>query len=153
MRHPVALLSIVALLAACSGASESNWNPLNWFGKTTEERVAAVNAPARQDGRKPINEIVRLQIDATPGGAILKVTGLPERQAFYNAELVPLADEKPVDGVLEYEFRISAPIGATQSGPPQSREVVVARFLSEQTLRGVRTIRVKGATNALVTRR
>ncbi|MFN3146301.1 MAG: hypothetical protein ACE368_14195 [Paracoccaceae bacterium] len=66
---------------------------------------------------------------------------------------MPLADEKPVDGVLEYQFRISAPVGATPSGPPQSREVIVARFLSEQTLRGVRTIRVSGATNALVTRR
>ena len=157
-----ALVPVMVLLAvaSCGRLSESRINPVNWFGGSAEEEVeaatvAAPEGPALVDaeGRRLVNEIVTLRVERTPAGAIVKATGLPSRQAYYDAELIPLADGRPIDGVLEYRFRISPPAAATPAGPPRSREIIVARFVSEQDLRGVQTIRVRGATNALVSRR
>lgn len=154
LRQATVTLAILLMLAGCSRVAESRFNPLNWFGGASEEaRAASVVPDVPADGRRLIQQVVSLRIERTPGGAIVHATGLPERQAYYDAELVPVAGERAIEGVLEYQFRISPPTAATPSGPPQSREVVVARFVTEQTLAGVRTIRVVGATNALVTRR
>ena len=152
LRHTVFLTALLA--AGCGTISDSRLNPVNWFGSGRSESVAATAQPSTpRDGRALIRQVVSLQIDRTPGGAIVKAIGLPETQAHYDAELVPLGDGAAVDGVLEYQFRISPPAGTPPAGPPQSREVVVALFVTNQTLVGVRTIRVSGADNAVVVRR
>jgi len=146
-------LLLIATAAGCARVAESRFNPLNWFGRG--EAVQTV-APAQGQGVDPANlvaQIVSLRIEQVPGGAIVRATGLPPRQGYYDPELVPLNRERPVDGVLTYQFRALPPLAATRSGTPQSREVIVGRFVSSQTLAGVRSIRVAGAQNALAARR
>ena len=144
-------LVLVAAVAGCARVSESRLNPLNWFGRS-EQSTAYTRNPAA-DPRPLIAQIVELRVEQVPGGAIVRATGLPSRQGYYDAALVPLNDEKPVDGVLSYQFRVSAPFQPTRVGTPQSREVLVGRYVSTQTLDGVRQIRVSGSANALAVRR
>ena len=61
--------------------------------------------------------------------------------------------EEPVDGVLTYRLEGIRPGRNTAVGTVPTREVIAARRLTEQQLRGVRSIRVEGAQNALVSRR
>ena len=97
--------------------------------------------------------MVSLRVEQVPGGAIIYATGLPPRQGYFDGELIPVGREAANNGVLNYEFRNSAPFEQTRVSTRQSREVIVGRFVSEQTLNGVRQIRVSGATNALSVRR
>lgn len=146
-------LAVVAAIAGCSRIAESRFNPFNWFGRS--ERVATV-VVAPGDGVSRANlvaQITTLRVEQAPGGAIVRATGLPPRQGYYDGELVPLAGETPENGVLNYQFAISPPPDQTRVSTVRSREVVVGRFVSTQRLQGVRQIRVTAATNALAVRR
>ncbi len=102
----------------------------------------------------PITSITALQVDNVPGGAIVRATGVDQIQGAFNVALVATNEEElPVDGVLAYTFERQRPAGARPVGPTQTREVVVARKLTDQQLRGVRSIRVQAAQNALAVRR
>ncbi|MDJ0628839.1 MAG: hypothetical protein QNJ44_11315 [Rhodobacter sp.] len=144
-------LVLVATVAGCSRVAESRFNPFNWFGRS--EQATAVTTNPNADPRPLIGQVIALRVEQVPGGAIVRATGLPNRQGYFDGALVPLNRELPQDGVLSYQFRISAPFQPTRVGTPQSREVLVGRFVSEQTLQGVRQIRVSGAANALAVRR
>ncbi len=143
---------IVAMIAGCARVSESRLNPFNWFGRADREAVVVVVDPYA-DTRPLVGQVVAMNVERIPGGAIVRATGLPPRQGFYDGELVPLNDEEPEDGILTFEFRAAAPEFQTRVSTQQSREVVVGRFVSDQTLDGVRAIRVVGLANALVSRR
>ncbi|MDJ0827748.1 MAG: hypothetical protein QNJ16_19855 [Rhodobacter sp.] len=151
MGRLIVALMLVTTVAACSRVAESRFNPFNWFGRSEQATVVATNPNA--DPRPLIAQITSLQVEQVPSGAIIRATGLPNRQGFFDGDLVPLNAEAPQDGVLSYQFRISAPFVRTRVGTPQSREVLVGRFVSEQTLQGVRQIRVSGSANALAVRR
>jgi len=139
---------LIATVAGCARVSESRLNPLNWFGRS--EKAEVVVADPNADPRGLISQIVSLRVEQVPGGAIIRATGLPTKQGYFEGDLLFVSNEK---GVLNYEFRANAPYGQTRVGTQQSREVVVGLFVSEQRLSGVRQIRVSGATNALVVRR
>ena len=62
-------------------------------------------------------------------------------------------DETPVDGVLSYRLEGIEPDANTAVGASATREVTVARKVTDQDLRGVSTIRVEGVRNARVARR
>ena len=141
-------LLVVATLAGCARVAESRFNPLNWFGRS--ERAQVVTADPNADPRPLVQQIVTLRVEKAPGGAIIRATGLPPIQGYYDGVLLPLGSE---DGVLSYEFRASAPPVPTRVSTQQSREVVIGLFVSDQTLAGVREIRVSGASNALAVRR
>lgn len=147
------ILAVVLTIsvAGCARVEESRFNPINWFGKsrTSEASVAAAQARATVP---LVGQIVTLRAKKVPGGAIIRATGLPARQGYYDGQLVAENRGVPVKGVLSYQFTISAPFEATRTGPPRSREVIVGLFVSDQKLEGVRQIRVSGATNALVVR-
>ncbi len=152
-RHRIALTLIVAV-AGCAGGRESRLNPFNWFGRA--EPVAAT--PVAQqlvpaDGRLPVREITALRIEKVPAGAIVHATGLPPRQGYFNAALVPLTQSAAEAGVLTLQLRATPPLTATRTGTPQSRELLVGLFVSEQSLQGVSQIRVLAETNALAVRR
>ncbi|MBV0911738.1 hypothetical protein [Anianabacter salinae] len=154
MRTTILLASLlVMIVAGCS--SGSRLNPRNWFGGSE-----AVTNPdlrradiAAQDPRPLVNQVTAFAVEQVPGGAILRATGLPVRQGYFDGELIPVADERPIDGILSYQFRINPPVTTTAQGPQPSREVIVARFVSDQTLEGVSQIQVVAAQNALGTRR
>ncbi|MDQ7080625.1 MAG: hypothetical protein Q9M41_08175 [Paracoccaceae bacterium] len=141
----IAAIAVLGLLAGCGG----KLNPKNWFGRSKQEQMQT----KPKDPHQLVARIVSLRVDRTPGGAIIRAVGLPERQGYFEATLKPLNDEKPVKGVLTYEFRLLPPEGPTDIGPSHSREVLVGRFVSKQTLQGVRVIKVVGQNNRRSVRR
>ncbi|MBK5932958.1 hypothetical protein C8N32_12721 [Rhodovulum imhoffii] len=146
----IATLAATLTLSACSGVREPRLNPFTWFGRSTETTPAdsASTTPENVDPRPLVAQVLSMQVEHIPGGAILHVTGLPPSQGYWEADLVPLNEETPEDGVLSYRFHAAPPAAPTRTGTPQSREITAGRFLSEQTLQGVRRITVIGAGNS-----
>lgn len=145
-----ALLCLCLVLAGCGGFRDSKMNPFNWFGRSQEaEKVALPSAP--QDRRALVQQVVTLHVEEVPGGAIVRATGLPPTQGYWDAELVP----QPVDesGRLVLDFRVFPPIETIRAGTPPSREVVVALYLSNYKLDSIREIVVQGELNARAARR
>lgn len=161
------------LLTGCGTVRDSRLNPFNWFGRSQPvpvEQTEAETNPliprriglfggarrqlAEQDLTTPIATVTDLKVERVPGGAIIRATGVDGMQGPFNVELVPETEEElPVDGVLSYTLERQRPEGPRPVGPPRTREVVVARKLTDQQLRGVRSIRVQAAQNALAARR
>jgi hypothetical protein len=147
--RPLALLLCLSL-AACGGMRDSRLNPFNWFGRSAEvEQVAMPEAP--KDPRGLVQQVISLNVEEVPGGAIVRATGLPPTQGYWEAELVAL----PVDetGRLVLEFRVFPPIETMRAGTQPSREVVVALYLSNYKLEAIREIVVQGSANARSARR
>lgn len=130
-------------------------NPRNWFGGKEEpaESVAvdevqpdpAAVPPIAEDGRRLVSQVTSVAVERIPGGAILRAQGIASGTGNFNASLEPLNDEFPINGVLIYAFRIATPEDADESGAVQP--VVVAHYLSDWRLRGVRQVRVVAETN------
>lgn len=167
------LLAASVSLGACGVVRNSALNPTNWFDRSTSEAIKVVDEEpvnllipqksglfakksseeANYDG-KPFDEIVDLTIERIAGGAIIRATGRADRQGIYSVRLTPVVeDETPVNGVLTYRLEGVKPDANTAVGASATREVTAARKLTDQDLRGVRTIRVEGVRNAQVARR
>lgn len=144
-----ALLAATLLLTACSGFSTSKLNPFNWFGRAEPQTMEFVERP--EDPRALIAEVTELTVEPYPGGAIIRASGLPPTQGWWEAELVKAESEE--EGVLVYDFRIYPPTSPRPAGTPTSREVTVATAISDFTLAEVTRIVVQGAGNALSSRR
>lgn len=176
MRTLLSLLVISSVaLAGCSGWRDSRVNPSNWFGKSEPRRVVTADGteeinpliPERTgifDKRPedetyegtPVDQVTAMNIERTPGGAIVRATGLTLRQGAFDARLVDVNGEDddvmPVDGVLT--FRLSAVQSrVAPQGPERTRRVHVGRFISKQTLAKTRVIRVVAARNERVSQR
>lgn len=150
-RRTFLILGGVAALAGCGGAG-GRWNPLNWFRPASRaERVTEVSVTRAADDRPLVRDITALSVERRPGGAIIRATGLPPTQGWYDAALV--AEESDAAGVLTYTFRARPPEAPTRVSTAQSRELVAARYLSDIDLAGVRAIRVLGAATARTARR
>jgi hypothetical protein len=151
MRLPLlAILILATALGGCAGVRQSKLNPFNWFGKARPAPLTQLYT-APSDARPLVAQVLSLKIEPYPGGAIVRATGLPPTQGYWEAELVaqPLDDQ----GRLVYEFRIFPPPGTVAAGTPYSRQVVVAASISDIRLQGVRSIAVQGQSNALSARR
>lgn len=167
-----ALLVATVTLGACGFVRDSALNPTNWFGRSTSVPVSAsdttpvnpliptqtgVFARSREEAEYagiPFDEIIDLQVERIPGGAIIRATGRAARQGIYAVQLTPVnEDELPVDGVLAYRLEGITPPRNTPTGTAPTREVTAARQLTQQELRGVTSIRVEGQRNARVARR
>ncbi|MEM9394536.1 MAG: hypothetical protein AAGA38_11800 [Pseudomonadota bacterium] len=127
------LLGCVLAIAACGGEPEI-------------ERLEPVPETADFDPRDLITSVTSTRRDRLPGGVIVTATGLPPSQGWWAAELVPL-DEETDSNTLAFEFRIARPRDAEPPGTTQSREVVVALFLSDQRLDGINEVVIVGAQN------
>jgi hypothetical protein len=164
---PAAFLISALFVAGCS----SNANPMNWFGRDGPEPevlepIDAANplipessglfrsdpTERLQYQGSTIDAISDLTIERVPGGIIIRATGRSATQGPFNARLTPLnKDELPQDGVLGYQLQ--AQYKQIIGGAPETRDVTVARRLTDQQLEGTRTIRVEGLQNALERRR
>jgi hypothetical protein len=143
----IALVAVLCLVTACAGIRTSRLNPLNWFGPARAAPVTALVAAAAEDPRALVAQVTRLVVEPTPGGAIVRATGLPPTQGYWEAELVEVETEDPES--LTFDFRIFPPVTPARAGTPVSREVVVAIAVSNVALADVSRITVQGATNAL----
>jgi hypothetical protein len=174
MRKTLSILLISTLtLTACGSVRESRVNPFNWFGQAQsepvqtkkntnplipEKRGVGLFAGLREKNNLyvgiPFEQVTNLTIERVPGGAIIRATGLAARQGYYAVQLTPAnEDELPVDGVLTYRLEGVRPNKNTAVGTVPTREVIAGRQLTDQEMAGVRSIRVEGQLNALVSRR
>lgn len=174
MHKPLCAILLSGLLVTACGFSGSRLNPFNWFGKSEEVVVAEqpageVNPLLPKTGRQSgifsrpdtiytgelIGQVTDLAIERTDDGAIIRVTGLAERQGPYDVRLVPgTANGEPDEnGVLAYEFRVIYPRFATPVGPERARSVTAAVSLGNRELSKVRVVRVSAARNARESRR
>ncbi|MFT6224456.1 MAG: hypothetical protein ACJA1F_002309 [Paracoccaceae bacterium] len=149
-------LTALVVLSGCATVQDSRLNPFNWFGSSTEE--VATLAPKEgygvaQDRRTLVQTIQSLNIARVAEGAVITAIGLPETQGFWDAELVLTPADVPGSGTLTYEFRISRPFVASDSGTVQSRELSAGKFITLQQLDGVRQITVTGQNNQRSVRR
>jgi hypothetical protein len=144
-----AALAALILLSACGGFGQSKMNPLNWFKRGAPEELVFVQRP--KDPRALIGQVSVLKVEPFPGGAIVRATGVPSSQGWWDAELVKV--ETDDDGVILYEFRIFPPPAPRPAGTPYSRQVTVAASLSSIALEGITKIVVQGEANALSSKR
>ncbi len=146
--HWALALTLTLALASCGGIRDSRLNPFNWFGRSAPaERIqVAVATDADADPRPLVETVTDMQVDAFPGGAIVRATGLTPTQGWWAAELVELPIDE--DGVLVLEFRLLPPITPTDVNTPQSRTVTVGTSFSEIKLSKISRIVVQGKTNA-----
>lgn len=160
-----ALLISTVAISGCSTKA----NPFNWFGGGSSAPVAApsenTNAliPERSGLFRsnneevvfigqPLDTVSNMVLERVPDGIIIRVTGVAALQGFYAVQLTPENDDEvAVDGVLTYFLQgLQGP--SAGSGTPESREVVAARKVSDQTLRNTKTIRVEAKNNAVQAR-
>jgi len=153
LRSLIITTMLVTGLAGCSQIGASRLNPFNWFGSDEAETAADVVVEVR-DIRPLVAEITQLSVERTPGGAIIRATGLPPHQGWYAAELVRETPEGgSADGTLVYSLRAVPPREVVRVSSVQSRELTVALHLTDLELAQVRVIRVTGARNARSVRR
>ncbi|MBZ8119061.1 hypothetical protein KUD11_10430 [Roseovarius sp. LXJ103] len=163
-------------LTGCSGFRDSAANPATWFsGERAAERRASREAGIAADATTnpliperrasifrrnsgeevyegtAIYAVSSVSVEPASGGSIIKATGISLRQGAYDVRLMPENDGNPVDGVLTYRLEALQPTDRRQ-GPEQTRRVSAADFLSTQTLAGVQSVRVIGATNSQTAR-
>ncbi len=148
-RTGIFALALVLALPACG----SRLNPFNWFGRAEPAPAAQPALPrAPADHRLLVAEVTSLTLDRMPGGVIVRAVGLPPTQGYWEAELVERKDPANPE-VAVFEFRVFPPIAEAAVSTRQSREVVVATFLSNVRLANLRQITVQGQNSALTTRR
>jgi hypothetical protein len=149
-RTVLAALSAALLLAGCGAMRESRLNPFNWFGRSAA-RDTMVTTATPSDPRALVAQVLDMKVEAYPGGAIVRATGLTPTQGWWDAELV--ARDVDENGVLVFDFRIFPPVTDTAVNNQQSRQVTAAASLSDIKLDGVREIVVQGESNARSSRR
>ena len=151
MKLPIlAIVVLTTALGGCARMKDSRFNPLNWFGQARPAAVTDLYVRP-DDARALVAQVTVLKVEPYPGGAIVRATGVPPTQGYWEAELVA----QPLDeqGRLVYEFRVFPPPVPAAAGTPFSRQVTVAAALSNIKLQGVTSIVVQGAGNALSARR
>ncbi|NBB98819.1 MAG: hypothetical protein GVY34_11780 [Alphaproteobacteria bacterium] len=154
--HKPALAALVLVLAlgACGSGGWSRLNPMTWFSNDAEETIAPSGGWQTATDRRALVPVVReLEVLRTPEGAVIRASGVTATQGWWDVELRPVNDERPMDGALVYEFVLAAPRQSTGTGPEQSRSVNAAVKVSNAKLAGVRRIVVRGAQNARSVRR
>ncbi|MBC7480002.1 MAG: hypothetical protein H7317_18250 [Pseudorhodobacter sp.] len=147
MKLPIIAVLVLALgVGSCGRIAQSRFNPLNWFGQARPTVVTTLYVPP-EEKRPLVAQVMDLKVEAYPGGAIVRATGLPPTLGYWQAELVA----QPVDaeGRLVFEFRIFAPLDPQAPGTPYARQINVAASVSAIRLAGVRSVVVQGASNAL----
>lgn len=166
MNKPLSVLVLSALVLGGCGFKESNYNPYNWYGDSTSEGVAVAEGynplipkrrssifRAEQDTSyrgQFVGEVSELLIERRPGGAIVRATGIVNRQGSYNVRLVQNEVETS-ETVATYDFKAMQLRGNV--GTEASRTVTVAVWLTENQLEGIREIRVKAARNVRSSKR
>ncbi|CUH77372.1 hypothetical protein [Tropicibacter naphthalenivorans] len=167
MKKALSVLVVSSVvLTSCGAIRDSAMNPFNWFGRSTSEAVATgaeVNPliPARRSSvfrsNQPetyqgwaVGEVTELLVERRPGGAVIRATAVADRQGAFEVRLVKNDEESDAD-TLTYDFRAIQQPGNV--GTALSRQVTAAVWLTDNELRGIRTIRVKAARNVRTARR
>jgi hypothetical protein len=156
----VLCVTLALLLAGCGSsrgnsgapvAPSANANPL--IPERSDSIFSRRNQVVVYPGT-PIETVSAVVVERVPGGAIIRAEGVAGVQGVYDVRLTPAnQDETAEEGVLTYRLEGIRPQGAPAVGPPNTREVLAARQVTNRALEGVRSIRVEGLQNAQVVRR
>ena len=149
-----ALIALVLALGACGSVGESRLNPMNWFSKRSAETLAPADGWGDVADRRALVPLVtEAEILRTPEGAVLRATGQMATQGWWDVQLRPVNEERPVGDALVYEFVAASPLSQGQAGSDASRQVTAGVKITNARLDGVRRIVVRGAQNARELRR
>lgn len=166
MRKPITLFVVAALtLSACGSVRDSRLNPFNWFGQSRSESVEAKQeanpliperAARKQRDEAPlpgplVARVTELTVERVPGGAVVRAEGLAAAAGAFDVILLPR--ETGEGATLTYEMRAKLPARAPGGGPEAGRRVIAAASVTDQKLRGVRTIEVVAQENLRSVRR
>lgn len=149
------------VLSGCGSVRDSGLNPFNWFGRSAPSTVDAdanVNPliprkrrslvrPEKTYQGRPVGDVTDVTVERIPGGAIIRATGIADRQGPYEVQLTK-DDAGSSGNTMSYVFNVVTARGAAAGGSAASRRVTVATYLTEKELAGIRRIRVSGARNA-----
>lgn len=150
--RPAAFAALVVL----TGCGSVSLNPMRWFSSGSEERVVIhPNGGFAEDVdfRNLVEQVTFVSAEPSFGGLLIRATGLPPRQGYWDGELVSRSNFVPKDGVLELQFRIREPLDQTDVSVPRAREVEVGLYVNRFKLAGVREIRIVSQSNSRSIRR
>ena len=149
----VVLVSAALSLTACGSIRENRVNPMNWFNyEQQEERLTPeVASETATEIRPLVAQVLVMQVESAPGGAIVRAIGLPRTQGFHTADLMEVETE--TRDLLAFEFRVVPSRQGASVGTSASREVSVGTFVSDIALLGITEIEVRGQNNIRRTRR
>lgn len=139
--HPIRLavlsLSLAATVAGC--------DRLPGLGSDLE-RTTMVAAPITEvDPRPALDQVTGVTLVPRLGGAVLRVTALPDGPGYYDAELVEVPSEA---GELRFVAVAWAPPEATPTRSGGIEPIRLGLFLSDQHLAGISRITVEGTRAA-----
>lgn len=145
----ITFIASTLALVGCGGGDSSSAGPFAWL--TQEEPVemlSDVEFAVARDERPLVTSVEALVIEPLPGGVIVRATGLPPMQGWYDAQLVREVNASAGPGTVVYSFRARPPETPTRVSTEQSRELVAGAYLSDIELAGISSIRVLAASNA-----
>jgi hypothetical protein len=145
-----AALTAVLLSAACGQGGGSGWNPLNWFSSSARVETMEAAPAVPGDPRPRVDQVISMSVDPMVGGAIVRATGLPPTQGFWEADLVRAEDE---DGLIVFDFLIIPPLTPQRVSTQPSREITAGAFVSNRDLATAREIIVRGERSSRTSRR
>lgn len=99
-----------------------------------------------------IDEVTALRVERVPTGAIVHVTGLPQREGAFDVRVLAVNPDGPVNGVMEYTLNAMQPVDSPL-GTVTTRAVEAGIFISQSDLAEIREIRVLGERNRQITTR
>lgn len=149
LMFPLALAALIAV-SGCSGDDGKRWYENS---EVTSLEPDGGYDPIEVDTRPLVAQITALRLEVTPGGIVVRATGLPPLQEYWDADLVLIDSDNVPASTLRYEFRVRPPVDSAIVGTVASREIILGAYASELELRGIREITVVGATNSRTVRR
>lgn len=149
----IAVLVAVGLTAGCDGLS--GLNPMNLFGPSEDvEMLTPLEAQQfRRDPRPLMDQITDLVIEPSPGGALVRVSGISPTTGFYGGDLLEVNGGEPVGGILTFRFVAAPPPANRAVAPGRTQQVVVAKFVSDAVLQQTSEILVIAERNARAAKR
>lgn len=149
----LAVMTALLILPACGKVRASRFNPFNWSRPEVTTLAPKDGYQVTPDYRQLVDQVLTVAVEPMPGGAIVRASGLPPTQGYWQAELVAENNGEPVDGVLTLRFVVYPPPDPTPSSTQFSREITVGLFLADQQLAKISRITVQGQKTALSVRR
>ncbi len=145
------------LVSAC-GSFSSRINPFNWGRHASAPQEDTLTPkggyPAMEPTGPLVPKVTALKVERTPTGAIVRATGLPPYQGYWDGSLAATNDGEPdQNGVMTYRFILKPPPAPTNASTAASREVSVGAYLSASKLRRIRQIVVEAQSNRMTARR
>ncbi|HBH00028.1 MAG: hypothetical protein JKP98_12055 [Rhodobacteraceae bacterium] len=141
------------LCLALAGCGWFNWGQSEQVLIRSEDGGAgSPNQLVVADPRPRMPQVLGIQLDRTPYGAILTARGLPPRQGWWNAALVRVPDSQTPPGSIAYVFKAVPDPVPQPAGTQRSREVFAAARVPLADLTGANSVIVVAGQNQLSTR-